>query len=198
MGKNQLHRHSFILLIFSILVTFSSGATAEMQADEKLIFDFERVEDTEGWRIINDGVMGGISQSEIIFTKNGTVVFQGTISLENNGGFASTRTSSLNLEIGGFKGIAFKIRGDGKGYQLRLRTDNSFDGVAYRYRFSTQSGSTQIIRAPFSNFEPVFRGRIVANSNPLLPESILQIGLLIADNQVGSFRIEIEWLKAYR
>jgi hypothetical protein len=42
------------------------------------------------WRAINDGVMGGVSLGEIVAIDNG-LRFQGTLSLENNGGFASVR-----------------------------------------------------------------------------------------------------------
>jgi hypothetical protein len=36
--------------------------------------------------------MGGISASQVRVTEDGTVVFAGTVSLENRGGFASVRT----------------------------------------------------------------------------------------------------------
>ena len=40
------------------------------------------------WRITNDGVMGGLSRSAV-HTADGTLVFDGELSRENNGGFAS-------------------------------------------------------------------------------------------------------------
>ena len=43
------------------------------------------------WTIVNDGVMGGLSSSEIIETEEKTLIFSGLVSLENNGGFASVR-----------------------------------------------------------------------------------------------------------
>ena len=88
------------------------------------------------FEIINDDVMGGVSQSEIIFNDTGTATFQGRISLENNGGFASIRSNSHSYRLGGYVGLHVRIKGDGKDYQLRVRTDNRLDGISYRYRFA--------------------------------------------------------------
>lgn len=175
----------------------SAGATDKMEQKEHMVLDFSRAEDRESWYIVNDGVMGGISRSEIIFTEGGTAIFQGTVSLENNGGFASTRTAPRPYKLAAYSGLILQIRGDGKDYQLRLRTDDRFDGISYRYRFKTQSGETQSIKALFTDFEPVFRGRIVNDAAPLLPETIQQIGFLIADGQSGPFRIEVDWIKPF-
>ena len=43
------------------------------------------------WGIVNDGVMGGISQSNIYLNEANNIIFAGNVSLENNGGFASIR-----------------------------------------------------------------------------------------------------------
>lgn len=42
------------------------------------------------WRIVNDTVMGGRSQSRF-YQQDGVGVFEGFLSLENYGGFASVR-----------------------------------------------------------------------------------------------------------
>jgi len=46
--------------------------------------------------IVNDGVMGGVSQSGLRHDPQG-MIFEGQVSLENNGGFASMR-SPLGLK----------------------------------------------------------------------------------------------------
>ncbi len=43
------------------------------------------------WRIVNDGVMGGLSSSKATI-KDDKIIFSGNVSLENNGGFASLRS----------------------------------------------------------------------------------------------------------
>jgi hypothetical protein len=186
------------LSIAVIPVLKGAGATEKMEHQERVVLDFSRAEDRESWYIINDGVMGGISRSEIIFSESGTAVFQGTVSLEHNGGFASTRSGPRSYKIGEYSGLLLQIRGDGKDYQLRLRTDSRFDGISYRYRFTTQPETVQTIRAEFTDFEPVFRGRVMDGAEPLSPENIQQLGFLIADKQSGTFRIEVDWIKAFK
>ena len=43
------------------------------------------------WSIVNDDVMGGISKSFLSINENENLIFKGYLSLENNGGFASSR-----------------------------------------------------------------------------------------------------------
>ena len=193
--------------IMTFLITLSicvipllreAGASENMKNQERMLLDFSRAENRDSWNIINDGVMGGISRSEIIFSDSGTAIFQGTVSLENNGGFASTRSGSRSYKLGDYSGLLLQIQGDGKDYQLRLRTDDGFDGVSYRYRFTTKAENVQIIKAYFTDFEPVFRGRVLDDTAPLSPENIQQLGFLIADGQSGIFRIEVDWTKAFK
>ena len=169
-----------------------------MNKDQKsMLFNFKAFDSKQDWRIINDGVMGGISQSEIISSKAGSLIFTGNVSLENSGGFASTRTAMPSIKVHTYKGIILRVKGDGKTYQIRLRTDRSFDGISYRYIFFTQPNIWIDVYAPFKNFKPTFRGRILNDAEPLATDRIKQIGFLIADKQSGPFRIEIEWIKTY-
>jgi len=187
-----------ILTICLSLVSWPDMAHATMESAERILFDFNNADESINWRIVNDDVMGGVSQSEIIFNDTGTATFQGRISLKNNGGFASTRSKSHSMGRGDDSGLHVRLKGDGKDYQLRVRTDDRFDGISYRFRFATRPGTWIDIRAPFSEFVPVFRGRVLSNVAPISPEKIQQVGFLISDKQAGVFRLEIDWIKAYK
>jgi monofunctional biosynthetic peptidoglycan transglycosylase len=188
---------SYLTLIIVTFFSFMPEARP-MDPQEKLIFHFKNTDEIEYWRIVNDGVMGGLSKSEIVFSNSNTVIFKGTVSLENNGGFASTRTIPRAYELDGYNGILLQIRGDGKKYQFRLRTDDRFDGVSYRYQFETETNTWLIIEIPFQECVPVFRGRVLKDVKPVVPEEIQQIGVLISDKQAGEFQLEIDWIKAYK
>jgi hypothetical protein len=82
------------------------------------------------WRIINDTVMGGMSSSRFRILK-GLAVFEGQVSLENNGGFASVRSQPGNDDLSKTRGLLLRVRGDGKSYSFRLRTTEAFDGISY-------------------------------------------------------------------
>ncbi|MBM4058506.1 MAG: hypothetical protein FJ275_09770, partial [Planctomycetes bacterium] len=55
----------------------------------RTLLDFPGPEAARQWQAVNDGVMGGVSDGRFRITDEGTLQFFGTLSLENNGGFAS-------------------------------------------------------------------------------------------------------------
>ena len=70
------------LLFFLMLSSFVQTNTTE-------IYQFTTLTKVNEWRIVNDGVMGGISKSSLILNDLGKGQFMGHVSLANNGGFAS-------------------------------------------------------------------------------------------------------------
>ena len=153
--------------------------------------------DSADWQPIDDVVMGGVSLSQLAAGAEDTGVFSGVLSLARGGGFASVRTRPRRLDLSAFVGLEIRVRGDGKRYQLRLRTDPGFDGVAYQVAFNAARDAWQTLRFPFEAFSPTFRGRRVPNAPALDPGQIHTLGFLIGDKQAGPFRLEIDWLRAY-
>jgi monofunctional biosynthetic peptidoglycan transglycosylase len=164
---------------------------------EKTIIDFSSPDEQDRWEIINDAVMGGVSSSRISIIENKAALFQGVVSLENYGGFASMRTHLRAVNLEGYMGLIVSIKGDGKSYRLRLRTDDSYEGIAYQSPFLTEQDKWMIVRLPFDAFTPVFRGRVIEDAPALDVSQIKRIGFMIADKQAGHFRLEIAWVKAY-
>lgn len=149
------------------------------------------------WQIVNDGVMGGLSRSRFSF-EEGLATFEGVVSLANNGGFASVRTSLDDTDWGDWDGIELRAEGDGETFQVSLRTNEAWDGLAYRARFQAPGGAIGTIRVPFSEFQPTWRGRIVEDAPPLDPSRLAQFGFLIADGHRGPFRLRVKCIRAYR
>lgn len=167
-------------------------------ADEVMLFDFNSNDAVALWRAVNDTVMGGISTGRIEQSADGKAVFTGEVSLENNGGFASVQGPEIEPALGGFDGIAIRVRGDGKRYKCGLRTDDQFDGVSHQASFATTAGEWQVVQVPFADFIPTYHGRRLSEDKRLKPEHIRKLGFLISDKQDGIFRLEIDWIKAYR
>lgn len=183
-----MRQDMFFLLSVALVPLLVSGM---------MIFDFSSKDDANGWQIVNDGVMGGLSRSEFIATGDSTAVFRGVLSLENYGGFASVRSVTGRYDMSGHKGIELRVLGDGRKYQIRLRTDSRYDGVAYTYEFDTEKDKWLTVKAPFSEFLPTFRGRIVEGYTALDPGGVRQVGFLIGDKVEGPFRLEIDSIAAY-
>ncbi|MGB5675576.1 MAG: CIA30 family protein, partial [Gemmatimonadota bacterium] len=114
---------------------------------------------------------------------------------DNNGGFASVRGIVPIGAMESHSGLALRVRGDGRSYQVRLRTNQRFDGVAYMAEFPTRAGAWQTIEIPFEAFEATFRGRKPRGAPDLVPGEIRQLGLLIGDKVEGPFRLDVEWIR---
>ena len=185
-----------MLAALAILSAGAVGATGEPMNEPVIVVDFD-APDTDSWSRINDGVMGGASRSDIRTTERGTAVFSGVLSLENNGGFASVRTAVTRGVLSGRSGLEVRVLGDGRTYQLRLRTDDRYDGVAYRAAFATEAGAWTTVRVPFSDFEPSFRGRILDDVPPLDASRIRRLGFMLADKTPGEFSLEIDHVRAW-
>jgi monofunctional biosynthetic peptidoglycan transglycosylase len=149
----------------------------------------------EPWHAINDAVMGGLSSGGMVLTEGG-LNFRGELSLENNGGFSSVRRS-VDADLTDTRGIRLTFRGDGRSYQLRLRQDHDFDGIAWKREFATD-GTVQVLDLAYAEFEPVFRGRIVKEAGAINPALIRQIGFLIADRLPGGFSLLIANMEVIR
>jgi len=161
---------------------------------ETMIEDFNSTKHLN-WEVINDGVMGGISESNFQIKPDQTAVFSGRVSLENNGGFASVRASLRESVSGNFEKIAIRVKGDGKIYSLRIRTEQNFDGVAYACSFLSIKDEWTGHEFSPAEFVPTFRGRTLSNVPPLNNLNISHIGFLISGKQSGSFGLIIDWIK---
>ena len=151
------------------------------------------------WTVINDTVMGGVSNSQIEIAA-GIAKFSGYLSLEQNGGFASIRTPINQTMSNEFNLICIKVKGDGRVYQLRLRTDDDWDSFSYTKSFKTEKGKWISVEFNAEDFIPVYRGRVI-DAPKLSYTNIKQVGFLLADKQPGEFELsfkDIEFIHSNR
>ncbi|MCL4179448.1 MAG: CIA30 family protein [Verrucomicrobia bacterium] len=160
----------------------------------KVLFDFSQVTHAPVWQIVNDDVMGGVSSSRFQIV-NGAAVFQGEVSLENNGGFASVRTLPARHDLSGSDAFLLRVRGDGRRYKFTVRMSPRFDSAVYQMEFQTTTGEWMEHRLPLEDFVPTWRGRVLSGEPPLDPARIASVGFLISDKQQGPFRLEIGWIR---
>lgn len=155
------------------------------------LFDFGDPAAVDAWRAIDDRVMGGVSRSHLRHDQNGHAVFEGTVSLAQNGGFASVRSSPGARGEAGATACLIEARGDATQFKLSLLTDDGFDSVNYQASFAPHTSHWQTISLPISSFRASFRGRDVPGAPALDPARIRQVGLMIAARQAGPFALDI-------
>ena len=187
---------NFARLIPALALTSPAITMKAHTATNKTLFDFQSATNSPTWEVVNDEVMGGVSNSQFQVLTNGCAVFSGTVRLENNGGFASVRSAPVRENLAGLAACVLRVRGDGRRYKFSVRTGTGFDSPLYQCSFTTKQGKWEEHRLAFSDFVPTFRGRVLTDVPPVNPAEVKSIGFLIADKQAGPFRLEIEWIKA--
>lgn len=148
--------------------------------------------DLDNWRIINDGVMGGLSQSTISINADGHGVFKGSVSLANNGGFASVHYRGGLQKIGNASSVKISVKGDGKKYQFRIK-ESLTHAHSYVNVFET-TGDWQEITIPLMDMYPAFRGRKL-NYPAFSSEYIEEMAFLISNKKEEDFRLEISEIR---
>jgi len=151
-----------------------------------VIFDFNKKSEVQDWKIVDDDVMGGRSSSTFKLSEDGFGVFEGSISLDNNGGFSSVEYRFDKTKIKEYTKVIIKLRGDGEKYQFRIKS-NSRDYYSYVSTFLT-SGEWQEIEIPLKDMYPSFRGRTLDLPN-FSHEYIEEIAFLIGNKKAGKFKI---------
>ncbi|SDZ58187.1 Complex I intermediate-associated protein 30 (CIA30) [Rhodonellum ikkaensis] len=172
-------------VFISLLLSLSTKSNMEK------IYTFSTQTNINEWRIVNDGVMGGVSKSSLVLTDAGQGQFSGQVSLANNGGFASIQLNTMIALAAENKYIILRVKGDGKHYEFRLKGDIS-QSESYVHKFAT-SGEWETIKLAISEFYPQFRGRQL-NSPHFNFKSIKQLSFLIANKQEEDFELLIDWI----
>lgn len=161
---------------------------------EQTVLDFSTAEDGQPWDTIDDRIMGGASQS-IVEVAGGRLCFSGTVSLENDGGFASIRSAAADYDLNPGRQVMIRVKGDGQTYKLGMRIDVFYDGVTYLTEFATKPGEWQEFTLPFASFMPFHHGQHLTNAAPFEPAEVKSFVLLIGGGQEGPFRLDLEWIK---
>jgi monofunctional biosynthetic peptidoglycan transglycosylase len=176
-----------------ILLAFGSFV---MAADTPhTLYDFSGADAGKEWRTVNDGVMGGVSEGKFRITDKKTLEFSGTLSLENNGGFASVRTKPRKLGLERGDTLVARVRGDGREYSLNLYLDKPLVAFSYRAAVQTKKGEWVEVKVPLDKFEATSFGRSVKEAGPVDPKEVNALGFMVSDKKAGPFTLEVEWIK---
>ena len=185
-----------------IVTGVSTGQTANADdlanGPNAALVDFNNANEVAAWTTVNDPVMGGRSTSAITFGDGG-LTFSGTISLENNGGFASARgpeNPDIGRKAAGATSLLIRAVGDGKTYVVRVGVGGQ--PWSYIQRFTTQAAVERTYTLPIAGFQAVGMRLDPAPNAPqaLDPSAISRISVYILDKQQGPFEITINGIDA--
>lgn len=153
------------------------------------IYNSKKSKSLDNWTVIDDGVMGGLSKGHIHLGESGNAIYSGHVSTDNNGGFSSLRYSFNLRNVSMYKSVSLRIKGDGKSYQFRIKS-NKGEYYSYVSKFNS-TGDWETLVIPFKDFVPQFRGRVLNMAN-FEGETMEEVAFLIGNKVKESFQLEIE------
>lgn len=183
-----------IAFVTTVLVTLFASQLVGTTEQDALV-NFQNQNEASTWNAVNDGVMGGRSVGKLKTTTDGAMRFSGTLSLENNGGFASIRSGRLQVEMDPKEAFRVRVKGDGRTYIFNLYPKTRRMAFSYRASLPTVAGEWIEVTVPLEDFTPTSFGRRVQNKGPLSSDQISGIGFMLSDKKAGPFELEIEWVR---
>ena len=186
------------LAYLSVCLALWMAATAMAEEMPQTLFDFTGADPAKEWQNVNDSVMGGVSEGKFKIREKKTLEFVGTLSLENNGGFASVRTKAKKLGLEKGDTVVAKVRGDGREYMLNLYLNKPLIAFSYRATVQTKKDEWIEVKVPLDKFEATSFGRVVKDAGPVKPEEVNSLGFMLSDKKAGPFKMEIESIKVER
>lgn len=171
------------------------GTASAQDADCVVITDFTTPAQ-RNWVTVNDNVMGGRSSGGPSYTDS-TLLFTGSTNTDG-GGFSSIRLAMDGANLAGRDHFLVRIKPDARTYQLTVRTQVRFRGMAIAYRATLATaapGKWAEARVPFVDLEPTYFGERVT-APPFAPLDAQALGIIINDKTDGPFALEVDWIKA--
>lgn len=138
-----------------------TDASMAQEIIDDLRFDPPLAVTGNGWVLISDRVMGGVSKGTMTReTVDGreAIRMTGGVSLENNGGFLQVALdlgdAGSEVDASAWTGIRLDVHGNGQTYNLHLRTsDIRRPWESYRQSFRAHP-SWSTVDLPFEDFAP--------------------------------------------
>lgn len=176
------------LLILSIIILPLS-----MKKTSKI--DFGKQKDGRNWSVVNDGVMGGLSQGNAELTDN-SILFKGRVSLDNNGGFSSLRSSFSRKQLLNYKQVTLRYRSKGISLAMTLSVSRRWYVPNYKTSLSSTNGEWKTITLPLKDFRKHYIGRPM---NETIDEDaldeVIRFGFITDEKKYGDFEFEIDYME---
>jgi hypothetical protein len=150
--------------------------------------------DTNNWRVVNDGVMGGLSKGVLTYAEN-SLIFEGELSLANNGGFASIQGPQGNYDLSDYDKVTIRHRGYGGTFGFRMKTEEPYYMPYFKMEFSPMENWTETTYE-LKNFD---QWRLLNKTGQKISEdelsSIIRMGIIKSDKKTVPFRLEVDYIR---
>lgn len=154
--------------------------------------------DLSSWRGLNDDVMGGRSRCTVKYSKS-TLTWEGTVSLENNGGFSSIRSTWAERDLSSFDAVTLRCRtttGAADDFTLTMEVSQQWWMPYWKVNFDARPEWTEVT-IPFSDLK---KSSAMTGELPKLwtwgdLSAVLRMGFMKYDGTAGDFGLEVDWMR---
>ena len=160
--------------------------------------DFGKDKGGLDWYPILDGVMGGLSTGKLSYQED-HLVFQGEVSLENNGGFASLKSPFRSIDLSTYKQVEIRYKLTGHDFALTFERDRRFYMPNFKHVLPNPSpGEWQTVQLNLSEVATYRMGE-ATGAKPSVTDwaSIIRIGFMSYGKSAGMYTLEVDYLKFY-
>ena len=188
----------FLLTLRSMLaLAFILPASVNPDSNMSALLDFGK-NDLSTWRGLNDDVMGGRSKCDVKYSKS-SLSWEGTVSLENNGGFSSVRSPWRERDFSGFESVTLRCRtttGEADDFTLTMEVSEKWWMPYWKTNFAVQSEWTEVT-IPFSKLK---KSSAMTGELPKIwtwgdLSAVLRMGFMKYDGNAGDFGLEVDWMR---
>ena len=165
-----------------------------MFSDNNFALNFGTHKDSPQWMAINDTVMGGRSQGNVSTNKN-SLSFEGSISFDNNGGFASVRGPFKATDLSAYTTVEIRYKTTGQSFALTLENYRPFYMPYFKKTLPNSAGKWETITLSLMDFKAYRLGEETGDqlSKDVLKE-IIRIGFINGEKKEGSFSLEVDYI----
>ncbi len=162
-------------------------------SDKPLSYDFGKDAGND-WRVIVDGVMGGLSTGNVAVLEN-SMVFTGSISLENNGGFSSLRAPFGKYDLSDYSAVEIRYRSTGGEFTFMMEKDRRFWVPYFALSLPDTDSKWTTIRMDLDAFDVRKLGEKTGRTMEAKErDSVIRIGFMKLDKKTGPFMLEVDYL----
>ena len=149
----------------------------------------------DSWYSVNDGVMGGLSKGKTSYTAN-SLKFEGSVSFENNGGFASVRSDYEVMDLSSYETVTIRYKSKGQSLALNFNYYQRWWYPNYKANLPATDGEWETLTLSLAELKEYRVGRPTGNMiAPQQLERIIRLGIMTADKKEGAFEAEVDFIK---
>ena len=153
----------------------------------------------DGWFVMNDDVMGGVSIGDTYITET-SIVFEGEVSTNNNGGFVSMRSPNGEYDLADYTMLEISYRSEGHDFTMIMADEMLWYMPEFKLDLIPQSSDWTTVTTPLSDFKQYAMTGYgetetgVEMSSQALSE-IVRLELRNSVFASGDFRLEIDYIE---